>query len=119
LVARSQVVEAYDLVFRRWPDPVGLAHFSELLFAGPLTQAELIMSLYTSEEARSRSVNRDGGSDDDRMAALSNLFRSAQAGSLVDDHVDASGDRKVGAVVERLLGDDLSKSILIYNEYYS
>ena len=55
--AEMVVTQAYQLILRRNPDPVGMANYKELMLKKELTEEQLEMSLRSSDEYRAKFGN--------------------------------------------------------------
>lgn len=115
LHAERQVIEAYDAVLRRLPDPSGLEHFSRLVLNGTLDRATLMADLYTSDEARARlSHETESQSPRDQMVVLSGLFAAAEEGCLAALYTDEYGAARIGYLAGSLLSNDLGAMLVAY-----
>lgn len=114
LAAERIVIEAYDVVLRRWPDPIGLANFTQSLLANGHDEASLTRELYRSAEAKSLpTALLDRGNAYHRMVALSGLFDAARAGRL-SAYVGIAGRLDAGRLVEQVLETGIEEAVLLY-----
>jgi len=115
LEAQRQVVEAYDAILRRWPDPTGLNHFSRLAMDGTIDRATLMSDLYTSDEARARISHEAVPADPkERMIALSGIFAAAEDGRLEAIYTDEKDAARIGHIANEILSEDLGPTLVAY-----
>jgi len=116
LEVRALVIQAYNAVLRRWPDPVGMRYYTDRLQSGAMSEIDVFTGLLRSEEAKLIVPAQTHGGDRpaDRMAVLAGVFRAATNGELTRHYVDGIGRPHIDGLVSSALKTDFARSVLLF-----